>query len=158
MGDIFSGSEIAELGVQVEVNGRDFYGALTKRSKNKKAKVVFKMLASEEEKHIAKFRRILDYFHKYEPKEAYPTEYFSYLNSLASECVFTQKAKGAEIAKNTRDDKDAIELGIGFERDSIRLYEGMKKVVPTEGGPIVDILIKQEEKHLKKLEALKEEV
>ena len=158
MGDIFSGSEIAELGVQVEVNGRDFYETLAKRTKNKKAKAVFKMLALEEEKHIAKFRKMLDYFHKYEPKEAYPTEYFSYLNSLASECVFTQKAKGAEIAKNTRDDKDAIEIGIGFERDSIRLFEGMRKVVPTEGTAIVDILIKQEEKHINKLEALKKGV
>ena len=156
MVNIFAGSEIVELGIQIEKNGRDFYNALVEQSKNQKAKEKFKYLAGEEEKHIAVFQKLLDSVHKYEPPETYPGEYFAYMNALARDYVFTQKDKGREIAKNIKGDKEALKLGIGFEKDSILFYEGMKKVVPEYDHKIVDELITQEQDHLRQLSELKE--
>jgi len=155
MVNIFTGSEIVELGIQIEKNGRDFYNALVKKTKNKKSKDVFKYLAGEEEKHIAVFQKMLDSVHKYVPPETYPGEYFAYMNALSREYVFTQKQKGEEIAKNTRSDRQAIDLGIGFEKDSILFYEGMKRVVPEYDHKVVDELIVQEKAHFKQLSDLK---
>lgn len=155
MGNLFSGSEIAEVGVQIEKNGKDFYDELTKKSKNQKAKKIFNYLSGEEEKHIKVFKKILDAVQKYEPSELYPSEYFAYMNTLASEHIFTQENKGAEIAKKTKGDKEAIELGIGFEKDSIVFYEGMKKVIPESGHKLVENLIAQEQDHLTQLCDLK---
>ncbi len=156
MVNIFAGSEIVELGIQIEKNGRDFYNALVEQLKNQKAKETFKYLAGEEEKHIAVFQNILDSVHKYEPPESYPGEYFAYMNALARDYVFTQKDKGREIAKNVKGDKEAISLGIGFEKDSIIFYVGMKKVVPEYDHKIVDKLITQEQDHLRQMSELKE--
>lgn len=156
MVNIFAGSEIVELGIQIEKNGRDFYNALVEQLKNQKAKEAFKYLAGEEEKHIAIFQKILDSVHKYEPPETYPGEYFAYMNALARNYVFTQKDKGREVAKNVKGDKEAIELGIGFEKDSIIFYVGMKRVVPEYDHKIVDKLIAQEQDHLRQLSELKE--
>ena len=156
MVNIFAGSEIVELGIQIEKNGRDFYNALVEQLKNQKAKETFKYLAGEEEKHIAVFQNILYSVHKYEPPESYPGEYFAYMNALARDYVFTQKDKGREIAKNVKGDKEAISLGIGFEKDSIIFYVGMKKVVPEYDHKIVDKLITQEQDHLRQLSELKE--
>lgn len=156
MVNIFAGSEIVELGIQIEKNGRDFYNALVEQLKNQKAKETFKYLAGEEEKHIAVFQNILDSVHKYEPPETYPGEYFAYMNALARDYVFTQKDKGREIAKNVKGDKEAISLGIGFEKDSIIFYVGMKKVVPEYDHKIVDKLITQEQDHLRQMSELKE--
>lgn len=155
MGNIFAGSEIVEIGIQIEKNGRDFYNLLTRKSKNPKAADIFRYLAKEEEKHIAVFQNILDSVEKYEPAESYPGEYFAYMNALASEYVFTQKNKGEEIAKTIRTDKEAVDLGIGFEKDSIIFYEGMKKVVPTSDLKVVEELIAQEQNHLRALTDLK---
>lgn len=155
MKNIFAGSEIVEIGIQIEKNGRDFYNVLIGQSKNKNAKGVFKYLAGEEEEHIITFQRILNSVQKYEPSEAYPEEYFAYMNALAKEHVFTQKDKGVEVAKKVKNDKEAIEFGIGFEKDSIILFEGMKKIVPEYDIKIVDSLIAQEQNHLKKLSELK---
>jgi len=154
--NIFAGSEIVELGIQIEKNGRDFYNALVEQLKNQKAKETFKYLAGEEEKHIAVFQNILDSVHKYEPPESYPGEYFAYMNALARDYVFTQKDKGREIAKNVKGDKEAISLGIGFEKDSIIFYVGMKKVVPEYDHKIVDKLITQQQDNLRQLSELKE--
>jgi rubrerythrin len=93
--------------------------------------------------------------HKYEPPEAYPGEYFAYMNALASSYVFTQKDKGEEAAKNTKNDEEAIGLGIGFEKESILFYVGMKKVVPEHDHKVIDELIMQEQSHLEQLSDLK---
>ena len=151
MANVFAGSEIVELGIQIEKNGKDFYNTLVDQSKTQRAKAIFKYLEGEEERHIAAFQNILDAVQKHEPPESYPGEYFAYMNALASEHVFTQKDKGKEIARDIKSDKEAIHLGIQFEIDSIMFYKGMKKVVPEHQGKMVDKIIEQEKIHLYKL-------
>jgi len=158
MGNLFAASEMVEVGVQIEKNGRDFYSTLSKQSKSQKAIDIYKYLAGEEEKHIVVFQAILDKIANYEPAQAYPGEYFAYMNALAGDYVFTQKDKGKEIAARVKDDKEAIDLGIGFEKDSILFYEGMKRLVPEYDIKIVDQLIAQEQGHLRQLSEFKKQI
>lgn len=155
MGNIFSGSEVVEIGIQIEKNGRDYYTTLMNQSKNEKARELFKFLAGEEEKHIATFQKILSGVQKYEPQGLDSDEYYAYMNNLASEHVFTQEDKGAEVAKAIKSDKEAIDKAIGFEEDSIVFYEGVKKIVPPFDVEVVEGLIAQEQNHLKQLIELK---
>jgi rubrerythrin len=157
-GIFFAGSEIVELGIQIEKNGRDFYNILADRSKIQKAKEIFHYLAGEEEKHIATFKKILDSVHKYEPPESYPGEYFAYMSALASQHIFTQKDKGKEIAQGIKSDKEAVDLGIGFEKDSVLFYVGIKRVVPEYDHRVIEELIMQEQTHLETLTDLKKEL
>ena len=154
MGNVFKGSEIVELGVEIEKNGRDFYNTLVGRSKEQKAKDLFKFLAGEEEKHIVVFEKILSGLEKDNPTDSYPGEYDSYMKTLAGEQIFTQKDKGAQVAESTKSDKEAIELGIKFEKDSIAFYEGMKKVVKEHDHKIIEQIIEQERAHLRQLSDL----
>jgi rubrerythrin len=158
MGNIFAGSEIVEIGIQIEKNGRDFYNTLTGQSKNSAASDIFKYLAGEEEKHIAVFQGILSKTEKYEPQGLDADQYYAYMNALASGYVFTQKDKGQEVAKKIKSDKEAVDMGIGFEKDSIIFYEGIKKAVPDYDQKIVDGLIAQEQGHLMQLMDLKAKI
>jgi len=158
MANIFSGSEIIELGVQIEKNGKDFYETVFSNSKNEAAKKLFKYLAGEEEKHIAIFKEFLAVTEQYEPAESYAGEYVSYMKALASECVFTKKNKGKETAGKIKSDKEAVDVGIGFEKDSIIFYEGMKKAVLEYDHKIIDYLIAQEQGHLRRLAELKDAI
>lgn len=158
MANLFAGNEIVEMGIQIEKNGTDFYMTLAGQSREKTAKEVFKYLAGEEEKHITVFQKILEKTTVYEPPEAYPGEYFAYMNALASSYVFTRKDEGKEIAKKIKTDKEAIEFGIGFEKDSILFYEGMKKVMFENNYSVINELIMQEQNHLTQLYDLKEKL
>jgi rubrerythrin len=158
MGNIFAASEIVELGIQIETNGRDFYNTLVKQTKNKKATDIFQYLAGEEEKHIAVFQKILDETEKYEPPKIYADEYLAYMNALASEYIFTRKGQGELIAKKIKSDLEAVDTGIKFEKDSIIFYEGIKKAVPEYDHKIIEELIHQEENHLKQLIDLKGQI
>lgn len=155
MGNIFAASEIVEIGIQIEKNGRDFYNTLVRQSKNPSAVKIFQYLAQEEAKHIEVFKKILDSVEKYEPVEAYPGEYFAYMSALAGEYIFTRKEKGEEIARAIKSDKEAVDKGIGFEKDSIIFYEGLIKSVPEYDRKIVEELIAQEQNHLRQLTDLK---
>lgn len=158
MGNIFSASEIVELGIQIEKNGRDFYNTLGGQTNNPKTREIFEYLAGEEEKHIAVFQEILAKVENYEPAESYPGEYFAYMNALAGEYVFTKKEQGQKLAKIIKTDKEAVDLGIGFEKDSIIFYSGIKKAVPEYGQELVEELIIQEQKHLAQLLELKKKL
>ena len=151
MGNIFVGSEIVEIGIQIENNGRDFYNMLARRSENEKAKEIFGFLAGEEEKHIKVFEGILEKTQEFAPQGLDADDYLRYMKVLAGEHIFTQKDRGAEIAQNTGSDKEAIDVAIRFEEDSIVFYVGMKKLVPEYDHQVIEFLIMQEENHLKQL-------
>jgi len=155
MGNIFAGSEILEIGIQIERNGKDFYETLSAQAKDIKAKDLFNFLAGEEAKHIVKFQEILKRAEKYQPQGLDADDYYAYMNALAGESVFTQENKGKELAKKVKNSKEAIEMGIGAEKDSIVFYEGMKKAVPEYERKVIDEVIAQEQGHLKKLLDLK---
>lgn len=155
MGGSFSACEIVELAIQIEENGRDFYLALEDLADDPEIIKVFKYLSDAEEKHIAAFRTVFNATCSYEPGGVYPEEYFAYMNSLASQYVFTQEGKGIEMGKKVKSCEDGIDLGIKFEEESIVFYEGMKKVIPEASGEIVDKLIAQEREHLKTLIEIK---
>ena len=155
MASIFSGSEIVMAGIQIEKNGRAFYDALVNQSKNEKAKELYKFLADEEGKHILAFQNILNKLDTSEPAESYSGEHAEYMKNLAGGYVFTQKEKGEELAKKIKSDKDALDLGIKFENDSILFYEGMKKSLSETHQNVINELIAQETSHLKKLTDLK---
>lgn len=155
MKEVFSGSEIIELGIEIEKNGRDFYNILSRQSEFKKSGKVFKFLAGQEGKHITVFRKILNSFQKDPQQSLYPQEYLEYMNSLACEQVFTQKKTGETIAKKIFGLDEAIDAGIGFEKDSIVFYKGIQKIVPLKERGAVRALIVQERRHLEKLMHLK---
>ncbi len=156
MGKFFAGSEIVEMGIRIEKNGRDFYLAVGDR--NRKSRELFRYLAKEEEKHIAVFQGLLAKVEKYEPPETYPGEYFAYLSALADDYVFTRKNQGAVMAAKVKNETGAVNLGIGFEKDSILFYLEMKRLVPEYDRRTVEALISQEREHLRRLVELKKKL
>ena len=151
----YAATEIVELGVQIERNGLQFYTILAENAANSDVAEIFRFLGEEEEKHIGIFQKILGTVQSYEPQASYPEEYFSYLHEIASEHVFTQVDKGAEVARTITGDVQAIDVALKFEDDSIRFFDAMKKIVPSDQNSLIDQLIEQEKKHVEKLQLLK---
>ncbi len=146
-----SSSDIVKYAVQIEKNGRDFYAQAAKQAKAERVREIFEFLSNEEQLHIAAFEEILRQIDTHEPPERYPGEYADYMLALAEESVFTKEKQGSEIARTLRNDKQALELAIGFEKDSILFYYEMKRFVWDGLHKDVDKLITQEQEHLKKL-------
>ena len=55
----FSGSELLQMAIQLEKEGKEFYTAVMESVKDPKAKEIFQFLANEEVKHEEIFREML---------------------------------------------------------------------------------------------------
>ena len=151
MGVKFTGSDIVEMGIRIEKNGREYYEGVEKCSKAQKAKDIFKFLGKEEINHIVYFEKLLEKVEKVDIAESYPGEYHEYMENLSVLHVFTKEGKGKEAACKIKTDKEALQTAIGFEKDSILFYYEMKNFVGEKDKTVLDEIIKEEQSHLSKL-------
>lgn len=141
--------------VQIEKNGLAFYTEVKNKTKFFPVKEVFDYLAKEEVRHEQTFRSLLEKTGDYELAEAYPGEYEMYLEAIAGENVFTKTDAMKQLVAKAVSDKEAIDLAIGFEKDSIIFFGELKKFVPSSDQGVVDRIIGEEKEHLVKLLDLK---
>src|SRR3989339_724070 len=158
MGVKFSGSDIVEMGIQIEKNGKEYYDEVLKCSKSDKAKAMFKFLAQEEVNHVGYFKKLLLSLEREEIAESYPGEYHEYMHHLSGLHVFTVKGKGLEVACKIKSDKEALETAVNFEKDSILFYYELKNFISVKDGKVLDEIIKEEQGHLSKLTVLLKEI
>lgn len=152
MANILSSGEIVKLGLQIEKNGRDFYDHASKTVKAEKVRQVFEYLSCEEQGHIAVFDSMLNKIDEsYQPEENQPREYSEYLLALVEENLFTKSKQGYEAARTIKNDKQALEIALGIEKDSILFYNEMKKVLEAGLHRDIDKLIASEQEHFKRL-------
>lgn len=147
----FSGSEIIEVAVQIERNGCSFYKKLADSFNDKDIKNLFIHLAGEEEKHIKSFQSLYESFKEYKPDIADEEEYYDYINMLASMNVFTKKEGIDKELSKIKDKKDALNMAIRFEKDSIIFFAEIKGLVRESERDAVEDLICEEQKHLRRL-------
>ena len=156
MTNLFKGSEVVEIAIDIEQNGYKFYAAIAVKAKERTTKGVFEFLAGEEKKHEDVFRNILNKIGKDELPETLTEDYELYIRAVADSHIFSRKnfAKSIETASKTTN--DAIKIGVAFEKDSIIFYQEMLNFVPESQHKTVLALVDEEKKHLLKLAELKE--
>jgi len=154
----FSATDIVEIAIEIEKNGRTFYTEFSKKLKEEKAKDFFLYMSEEEADHEKKFKEILSSVMKHEPCESYSQDYFAYFNAIAQDCIFNDAQELKERFSRVESARGAIDFSIGIEKDSILIYESMKKMVPDKDKPLIEEIISQEKEHVLKLWNLRKEI
>src|SRR3990172_2219163 len=144
MSVVFSGKEVLEIAIQIEKNGYTFYSQAAKKVTDKTARELIEWLAQEEKGHIGRFEDILSSFNPEEldMSTAELEEYSLYL-------------KAKEAAMSIKSEMAAIDMAIGFEKDSLLFLHGIKMMVKGTDALAVEELQREEMLHLKKLVELK---
>ncbi|MBI4619471.1 MAG: ferritin family protein [Desulfobacterales bacterium] len=147
----FSGSEIIKVAIQIEKNGFAFYRSLADSMEQKDVKMLFDHLANEEEKHIRSFESLYETFKDYEPDIPDKEEYYDYIQAMAGMNVFTKKEGIDEVLNKVKDKKDALDMAIRFEKESIIFFVEVKGLVRESQMDAIEELVHQEQEHLRKL-------
>ena len=159
MNEQFSIQEIIEIAIEIEKNGEAFYRTLAESANTARLRDLFKYLSEEEKKHKAKFEEILNSVGGYQISEIYyATEYMGYMKALADERVFTKDVSAPDIVKNLQSSKEAIDLAIGFEKDSIIFLHEMQDMVNEPERKTVQKLLDEEREHICRLSEIKSQV
>ncbi|MFX4262346.1 ferritin-like domain-containing protein [Pelotomaculum propionicicum] len=150
----FKPSEIAKIGMKIEENGLAFYKALAEQTGEPEAKELFNFMAGEEGQHYKTFEALSDKLKGYEVPSL-EDDYEDYMRELANCSVFATGVDPVVLAKGIKNVVEAIDLALGFEKDSVLFYLQFKKMVPDEEKFGVEAIIDEEQKHIFRLLTVK---
>lgn len=155
MGIFFSGKELLDIAIRIEKNGAAFYDSLARSTGNFKIKGAYKQLADKEREHIEVFRNMFSSARDSQTPHTYSEEYGAYLKALIDSAVFTDDQVTRDMARKVSSDAEAIQIGLGAEKDSILFYSEMRELVRAADRDVVNKVIEQEKSHMRELASLK---
>lgn len=152
----FTGKELLDMAVKIEENGLRYYTDAAAAAKSADLKNLFGFLADQEKDHIKIFtglRKLLAESGSDGTQADYGEEATLYLNALADSEVFTSPNEGARLAKTVKNEREAVELAIGMEKDSLLFYYEIQKMIRPQDASVLEHLIAQEKDHVRRLTA-----
>jgi rubrerythrin len=156
--NILQPAEIVEIGIEKEKKRRDFYALAAERFKGEEELgKLFTRLRDWEIEHIRKFEAIRDSVQKAQYTESYPGETEGYMDAIVDSDLYAKitPEKFQEIVKTPL---DAIDRGIGFEKDAILFFSRLASFIDSASSEIVDRLVKEEQQHMLYLFNMKKEM
>lgn len=147
----FSPAELYNIAIAVERRGAAFYDTLARSSGNEVVKQSFLALAAMEHQHIQTFQKLLAAAPKTFGEGTDAEEYAAYFKALVDSAVFNDDLATSELVTKVDSDKEAVEVGIGAEKDSILFYEQLQDIAAGDSAESIGKIISEEKEHLRKL-------
>lgn len=151
----FSPSELYNVAIEVERRGAAFYDTLARTCGSEEMKQVFLSLAAMEHQHIETFQKLLSEAPKSVSEGTDAEEYADYFRALIDSAIFNDDLATSELVTQADTDKEAIEVGIEAEKDSILFYEQMRDIVAGDAAADIAGVIREEKAHLRQLAEIK---
>lgn len=139
-------NKLLQFAVQLEERGVKFYEEWADMAETDELKMVFLMLADEENNHVEKFSKIAVAHKDPDKGMEISEEYAEYLDQFASDILFNKE----DIAM-VGNLKDAIEVAKKQELDAMLFYSDIKNHVSADYIGAVEQIIAEERKHFTKL-------
>ena len=148
MPDILQPAEIVEIGIEKEKKRRDFYALAAEHFKaTEELADLFARLRDWEIEHIRRFEEIRDTVVKTQYTESYAGETEAYMDALVDGELY-DKITPEKFKTMVKTPGDALDRGIGFEKDAILFFSGLGRFIDPKSKAVVDRLIKEEQQHM----------
>ena len=159
MAFVFNADEVFEMAEQIERNGAAFYRLAAKQFPAQQR--LLTIIAEQEDQHGATFSALR---RQLASKEQEATAYdpgeegAAYLRAMADRRVVDVSRRPQDVLKGAESFADILGIAVGMEKDSIVFYVGMQDMIPPAlGRDKLDLIIKEEEKHIVFLDQLFDE-
>ncbi len=157
----FNADEIFEMAVKIEENGASFYRKAASLQAGASERQAFEQLAAMEDSHKSTFEAMRKTLSAEEQAQTLfdpEDESSKYLSVMADIHGGEGSPKAADNLTGKETFQEILDIAIGLEKESILYYLGLKDMVPrTYGQDKVDAIIREEQKHIVQLNALRKE-
>ena len=152
MAIVYSADEVLQMAEQIERNGARFYRHAAELPFDEQTQHTLLDLAAWEDRHEETFAAMRTQLGEeartaitFDPHHELPL----YLRALADRRVFDIYVDPVTRLSGRETMREVLELAVGFEKDSVVFYLGMRDLVPEEvGGVHIDGIIKEEMSHI----------
>lgn len=162
MGIDFTADEILAFAEQVERNGAAFYRRAAQITSDASVKDTLLKLAEMEDGHerlFASVRGVLQGREKEAPTFDPGDDASRYLAEMAGQHVFKKHTDVSTIFTGKETSMEVLDIAIGFERDSIAVFDALERWVPEYlGRDKVSALVREEISHVAFLSREKEKL
>jgi len=149
---MFTLGEIVDLAIQIEKNGENSYRRAQKEVTNRDLASILEWLANDEKEHEKWFLDMKQAINEKLEDPLLEEMGREILNSVLGEQTFSMD--DADFSR-IQDINTLLEISLEFEKDTILFYEMIKDFVDDSRVlKGIDKIIKEENKHVKKLEEL----
>lgn len=150
----YSINEVLEMAVQTEKIGYQFYTHMAEKFKKDGELVnLFTTLATKEKAHEKTFADLKSMVSKSGPEPVEWEEVSNYMRAFVESEFFLGKGKSLPSMDHIKSAKDAVRFAIGFEKETLLYFLGLRGVVKEK--EVVDEVINEEKSHIMWLAAFK---
>ena len=145
-------ADAVEMAMGIETSGEAFYRAVAKKAQTLEVRVLFEDLADQEVRHYAAFEKL--------GKELGDAllmgqeeweQYQEYLQATVQSALFEGPEKALAAAETVTDEKEAVRMAMGFEKETILFFYNVRDVVTGGKQAIIDRIIAEEKSHVRRL-------
>jgi len=147
MANVLKVIDVVDIGIEKEKARRDFYDRVSQHFEDEEMKTLFTRLRDWEEAHIKKFHLIRNTVESSPAVETYPGELESYMDALVDDMLYSQVSPES-FSANVKTPIDAINYGIGFEKDAIMLFMELSGYVQSKDKEAIQELMGEERQHI----------
>ena len=151
----FEAAEVFDMAIETERAGKAFYLAAAAAATDPEIKKIMEYLADAEAHHEIVFRKMKTESNLEAPVETYDGERDEYIDALLHSRVLRDEATGLQAVRDLKQDQDALDFALAFEKDTILFMFEMREVLPASEGEKMDVLIEQERGHVRLLQKMK---
>lgn len=170
-------TDVMEVAIRLERQSLNFYNKLSEKHADKDVQEIFSLLASEEEKHVGTYVKLLDKNADYHPQFKYGGTYGKYLDNY-SKMVFSKlisenrfysefnslldkvEHRSNELLSHVvdlfkvNDIYEAFTIAREMELSVIMFYTEMVPLFDGAGKEIIHQILLEEKDHIKKINAI----
>ena len=149
---LFQAADIVELAMQVEQSGEAIYRAVANKVEGQEARKLFEYLAGQEVIHYKIFQRLSQSIHEAPfMTDAEWELYMDYLNGTVQSAFFEGTDKALALAETVTEAQTAINLAIGFEKETLLFFYDLRDRIPAKDRPFVEKIVDEEKRHIRRL-------
>ncbi|MGD8473084.1 MAG: ferritin family protein [Anaerolineae bacterium] len=151
---ILTGEELIEIAMQLEEEGEAFYNAAAKQATTTQMKELFEDLAIQEQYHYRAFQQMGRDIVRTALSDEQWDQFQEYTGALLNQRVFDKPDGDLSNAVSVQDEREALEAALGFEKETLKFYQGLRGVVKSADQQTVDRIIGEEEQHIRRLSSV----
>jgi len=151
MSILLSGSEVFSMAMEIEKSGYAFYKTVAGTSGSEPLKQLFTFLAEQEIQHYEFFEKLSKENAEFDINEDDWEEISDYIRATTESRFFIGEDKAINLAKSVSDPEEAIDIAIGFEKDTLLFFYELLNVTPEASKNAAQQIVEEEKRHIRLL-------
>ena len=132
-----------------------FYRLSDPETASPEVRELFEELAEQEKRHYAAFSQLTRTVWEQSPSfQGDWDQYLMYLQASIQSTFFQGSDKALSLAQKVSDEKEALQMALGFEKETMLFFYDLRDKVSDADKPVVERIIAEERAHVHRLAAM----